>query len=613
MDTYPATTTDFSFFTTAAASMVPGAPVAAHTGAAGASAEPVDESLVQAPPVAETGPREPPPPRAGSAGGSRGRALLTYARSSVVHKHAERLSAGSPHSDRRHGDMTSVSSDPIVGEAKAVGTDINEPIHISSTAVCGRVAGEADRGELQGVAFEHYSDLVQAWQRVVVASYDVQEHRLRVTPLGPIPSVDSNPRVLRSGSSIDLSVWRVSFAPLDMLPPMADSVRMLNAPAALFDPEDSSRKALGPSRQASQDHVPGWRYATATDSRHSSQTEEDTILQMFGYFGLGEFTAPGMQSLNPLLSANSVDGPKQLFAEREHSWIRAQHGSHHLQHVCSLRSVKCPNNCGMLIRAGDFALHLETRCLLRELQCEDCHEFVPHDAWMAHTERHCPWRKVLTTCGVAVPLPLLDEFNRLYNPMRGVSCARGCSVAVPAGSIRLGPDATVRVKPGDALVTTVVIRNHSIHIPAEKLFDADQLRSRHEAGECERRLVICPNACGSQGLMAFMLDDHLSTDCAHRMARCPHGCGMEVIGRELQTHVERRCLARPLRCPYDCGTVLPAQQMPSHKKAECDLRPVRCSLGCGVSMEYFKMEVCRCRVSYACLSTIVAFACAHAR
>ena len=67
--------------------------------------------------------------------------------------------------------------------------------------------------------------------------------------------------------------------------------------------------------------------------------------------------------------------------------------------------------------------------------------------------------------------------------------------------------------------------------------------------------VICPNGCGTAGLVMGVdersIKAHLTQQCTRRPVRCPRGCNAQLQARHLAEH-DDKCLLHTLACPNGC-------------------------------------------------------------
>ncbi|KAJ0393666.1 hypothetical protein ATCC90586_011030 [Pythium insidiosum] len=101
----------------------------------------------------------------------------------------------------------------------------------------------------------------------------------------------------------------------------------------------------------------------------------------------------------------------------------------------------------------------------------------------------------------------------------------------------------------------------------------------HEAHDCGKRLVDCPNGCGVAMLWAEELPLHLRAQCPQRLVPCPQPkCGALVASHALPEHAAERCEFRVVTC--ECGESMTFQRHVVHAKTQCVMRRVPCPLQC---------------------------------
>ena len=108
----------------------------------------------------------------------------------------------------------------------------------------------------------------------------------------------------------------------------------------------------------------------------------------------------------------------------------------------------------------------------------------------------------------------------------------------------------------------------------------------HEATECPKRIVECPEGCGTEYIWAQDLEHHRRHECKKRLLPCTLRCGLLIKEDEMVKHVRKECRRRQIKCSLHCGKKMEFQDLERHVLVDCKHRLVNCKLGCGLQLKY---------------------------
>ena len=114
-----------------------------------------------------------------------------------------------------------------------------------------------------------------------------------------------------------------------------------------------------------------------------------------------------------------------------------------------------------------------------------------------------------------------------------------------------------------------------------------QLRMYHENGDCQYKLVLCPQECGGS-FYKWDLDSHMQFACPNKSrhyenhAPCPFNCGAVVRNKHMLEHLSYFCPRRLVECPDQCGVSVRLHKIKFHmiycpnRKLCCDHETQSC-------------------------------------
>mmetsp|Transcript_4710 Transcript_4710/g.10162 ORF Transcript_4710/g.10162 Transcript_4710/m.10162 type:complete len:1225 (+) Transcript_4710:321-3995(+) len=129
----------------------------------------------------------------------------------------------------------------------------------------------------------------------------------------------------------------------------------------------------------------------------------------------------------------------------------------------------------------------------------------------------------------------------------------------------------------------------------------------HESSSCPRRIVVCKNGCGIEGLQQHEQEHHQTELCPERDVDCPLKCGEVLRATRLEDHVEHQCTMRQVDCQLGCGSTIRFKAMALHVLKDCPHRLASCKYVCNLDVMVKNMSnhtrnecpnrMTRCRVS----------------
>ena len=263
-------------------------------------------------------------------------------------------------------------------------------------------------------------------------------------------------------------------------------------------------------------------------------------------------------------------------------WISPSCMHRHMAKDCKYRAVLCRLGCGQRVFERAREKHEAEQCPKRIVTCTlGCGKRMAAEDLMDHTEHECEQREVLCgSCGLNLPLPLLEEHMRTDCPLAMSRCPLGCGVELKLGRI----DNHVKTECPKRLVTCEVCGD-------DQLF-ADELES-HLNGtlrdhECKMRKITC-ELCHEM-VVAKDMENHLSSHCEKRTIVCE--CGASIVAEMQSNHRILECPAVIRYCSLGCGRKLRVMDMAEHQKTDCEKRHLiagkllLCPLGCGAQVSF---------------------------
>jgi hypothetical protein len=214
---------------------------------------------------------------------------------------------------------------------------------------------------------------------------------------------------------------------------------------------------------------------------------------------------------------------------------------------CPQRLVPCDNLprgcCVAALSAAELPVHLAHMCKFRDVECRvGCGRKLMHFERHTHEVERCPLRSVPCRLGCGLSLPARDGHKHYARECakRIVKCRVGCGQEMPFEAL----DAHER----DVCVQPCKWEGCGLEIGPE------DRRALHEGHLCPRRVVVCPDQCGTAGIQAERLAVHRAAMCPRRKAACRNGCGALVAHGDVRLHEDTEkgsCTERLMRCRYD--------------------------------------------------------------
>jgi len=288
----------------------------------------------------------------------------------------------------------------------------------------------------------------------------------------------------------------------------------------------------------------------------------------------------------------------------------------HLELFCKVvRPMDCPLGCGLVLREGDLAEHLEG-CKNKVTICDGCGVEVFERSYAAHKDFRCPARPkpkklthkkakqvdpepcelcgafyrpdklapeahdciVLRTapcpnkCGVELRRPDLQDHLLNTCAHHWVLCKRGCGLKVRQADMAIHLDG-----PGPPGSRCGLVERYCDDCQQPVKLG---LWNTHMASTCPRRRVSCP-LCSLE-VIANELDAHKNSACPIRLVTCPsENCFKELPLNQMKQHATQECKKRDLKCPQGCGSLMSVRRLTRHMSHRCPKRYVVCPLACG--------------------------------
>lgn len=220
----------------------------------------------------------------------------------------------------------------------------------------------------------------------------------------------------------------------------------------------------------------------------------------------------------------------------------------HLREQCALRTIFCPQRCGLTLPACSVEAHIRSDCCQVEEPCpSNCGAVVARALIRGHMNQSCPKRAVPCPNGCGLPglVAMAVEDHATHCQLTLIQCSH-CGKPYPRVSLP-GHSAICDSRPSQVCPSGC---GALIRVGRAEQGALDAATLKHEQTECPRRKEPCQRGCGA--LVDHMaMTTHLDHECERRVVTCPRGCGDLFHAPMLQFH-ELRCPRRNLSCEFRC-------------------------------------------------------------